>query len=557
MFALTNPEFDAVQACPDFERVAALPRRDWVEKVRSEGLVDLFTEFFAREGSPRRLFEIQACALEEAVECGGLITAAAVGAGKMTLNLLLPVVLAASKPILLVPASIEEQTDKEIRDLLQFWKRGNAPLARIVTYQSLGVESGEYLLDGIKPDLIIADEVQFLRNVGASVTRRVGRYIAKNPSVKFCAHTGSLTRKSLHDFAHLLIWALRERAPVPMEGRTIENWARALDHECGAPLEPGALLDLPGDGSAKEKFQKRLRETPGVLITTEQSCDVPLTTRIQYAKEDTRIDDLFQMLDNREDDTFDVPDARQKALLKQTLGMGFRYRWRDPAPKAWIRARRNWYAFCRERIEASQDEDRPLDCERAVARAYKDLDVTKEWKEIRGTFEPVTIPVWHSYSVIEEIELWLQNNTPGLVFVNFTAIGKELAARTGLHYYGEKGQTEDGRKIALADPKKSAILSLPANRLGRNLQDWCRTLIVPPPTSSERLEQTIGRTHRNGQKQDEVFVTFLIGCSVHKEALNKAIAESEHVRDLQGHECKILLAPPPETELPKFSRRWA
>ncbi len=553
---LINSEYDAVQACADFERVAALPRRDWQEKTESEDLVRVLTDFFARSGSPRELFPIQACALEEAVECGGLICAAAVGAGKMTLNYLIPVVLGAAKPVLLVPASIEEQTDREVRELAQFWKRGNAPIARIVTYQSLGVESGEYLLDGIKPDLIIADEVQFLRNVGASVTRRVGRYIARNQHVKFCAWTGSLTRKSLHDYAHLLLWALRERAPVPTDPKTIANWARALDHNCSDPLDPGALLKLPGDGTVKEKFQQRLRETPGIVITTEQSCDVPLTTRIQYAKEDSRIDELFRMLDDTEDDTFDFPDQRQKALAKASFGCGFRYVWKVAAPRAWLKARREWYAFCRDRIEASQDTDRPLDCEKAVSRAYKDLDVTTAWKAIRGTFEPESIPVWYSYSVLECIEEWLEKNSPGLVFVNFTAIGKELSKRTKLHYYGEKGQTEDGRKVALADTKKSAILSISANRLGRNMQEWNKMLICPIPSSSERLEQTMGREHRTGQKRP-VDVTFLLGCKAHEDALNSAIEESQHAHEQVGNSFKILMAPPIRSAIThSISRRW-
>lgn len=546
----------SVQECSEFRRVADLPRRDWVKKCEDEDLVKVFTEFFAREGCPRSLKPVQATALEEAADLGGLVCAAAVGAGKMTLNLLLPVVLGSAKTVLIVPASMEADTDTDMRALTQYWKRGNAPWPRIITYQSLGVESGETLLDGIKPDLIIADEAQYLRNRTASCTRRVGRYIAKNPWVKFCALTGSLTRKSLHDFAHLLIWALRERAPVPTRVNILDNWARALDLKSAEPLEPGALETLPGEGSHKRKFQKRLRETPGVLITTEQSCDKPLETDIVYAKTDSKVDELFQQLDEIADDTYDTPDRLKKALLKHSFGCGFNYKWKYPGPKAWLRARRNFYSFCRTIIEHSQHTARPLDCERAVIRAYKDEDVVKEWKALRGTFEPETIPVWHTYSYVESIEEWLAQNSPAIVFVCFNAVGQELAKRTGLYFYGEKGLTEDGRSITRADASKSAILSLAANRIGRNLQSWNRMLFTPPPSSSERLEQGVGRVHRQLQ-ENAVTASFLLGCKAHADALENAIVESdEHIAEIQGHQSKILLSPPHRPQHPEMSRRW-
>jgi hypothetical protein len=545
-----------VQDCSEFRRILNLPRRDWETKARDEDLVRVLTEFFAREGSDRVLKPVQAVALEEAADLGGLVCAAAVGAGKMTLNLLLPVVMGASKTALLVPASMEEQTERDLRELLKYWKRGTTPWARIFTYQSLGVESGETLLDGYKPDLIIADEAQYLRNRGASVTRRVGRYLSKNPDTKFCALTGSLTRKSLFDFAHLLIWALRLKAPVPVVAKILDNWARALDLKPSEPIEPGALLTLPGEGTHKQKFQKRLRETPGVIVTTEQSCDMPLRTHVLYAKTDTTIDDLFQNLDEIADDTYDAPDRLQRAALKQQFGCGFRYKWKYPAPKAWLLARRQFYSFCRQVIEESQFTSKPLDCERAVMRAYKDDSIVTDWKAIRGTFEPEPVPVWHSYSYIEEIEAWLAEHSPAIVFTRFNAVGDELSRRTGLYFYGEKGKTEDGRHISRADASKSAILSLDANRIGRNLQNWNKMLIAPAPSSSERLEQALGREHRQGQFR-EVDAYMLMGCKAHVDALANAIIESEeHIAEVQGHVAKILMSPPDYSPMPPVTKRW-
>lgn len=551
-----------VQDCSEFQRVLNLPRRDWEETCEERDLVKTLTEFFAREGSDREFKAVQAIALEEAADLGGLVCAAAVGAGKMTLNLLLPVVMGASKPVILVPASMEEQTERDLRELLKYWKRGDTPWSRIVTYQSLGIESGETLLDGIKPDLIIADEAQYLRNRTASVTRRVGRYLAKNPDTKFCALTGSLTRKSLHDFAHLLIWALRLKTPVPVNVKILDNWARAIDLKPSEPIEPGALLSLPGEGSHKQKFQKRLRETPGVIVTTGHSCDQPLHTHVLYARSDTTIDDLFQNLDEivKSDDVYAAPDEKQsrlqRAALKQQLGCGFRYKWKYPAPKPWLRARRLFYSFCREVIESSQHTMKPLDCERAVMRAYKDDPLVTEWKAIRGTFEPQPEPVWHSYSYIEEMEAWLAEHSPAVVFTRFNALGDELSRRTGLHFYGEKGKTEDGRHISRAPADKSAILSLDANRIGRNLQRWNKMLIAPVPSSSERLEQALGREHRQGQERS-VFAYFLLGCKAHHDALQNAILESyEHIAEVQGHVAKILMSPPVYAEYPEITKRW-
>jgi hypothetical protein len=535
---------DSVQHCSDFARVLALPRRDWQADAEREELVTTLSDFFRRPGAPRTLLPIQAAALEEASKYNGLICAAAVGFGKMTLVHLLPVAMELVRPVVIVPASVLEQSETDdYRELNRYWMRGNTPKPTFLSYQQLGVESGEHILDRIKPDGIICDEAQYLRNRTASVTRRVGRYLAKNPSTKFVALTGSLMRKSLQDFAHLIIWALREKAPVPLKINTLENWARALDLNRRDPLDPGALNTLPGDGTAQDKFRLRLTETPGVIATTGQSCDVPLSTRVILAPEDVRVDSLFQSLENIEDDTFDAPDDLEKAILKQAFGFGFYYKWKSPAPKAWLRARRAYNAMCREVIETSQKTDKPIDCERAFARAYAHDPVVMEWRAIRKSFEPETEAVWKTDSVLQAIEEWIGDNAPAIVVVSYTAVGYELARRTKLRYYRAKGMTEDGYKIKNADPKQSAILSLESNRVGRNLQGWCRMLIAQSPSSSERLEQMIGREHRQGQ-ESPVEITFMAGCQAHLRSLEKAVEESEHVLRMQGQLTKILLAPP-------------
>ena len=56
------------------------------------------------------------------------------------------------------------------------------------------------------------------------------------------------------------------------------------------------------------------------------------------------------------------------------------------------------------------------------------------------------------------------------------------------------------------------------------------------------LEQLLGRTHRDGQKADEVNVEMLFGCWEHFDAWQKARAQAAATLDTYGADQKLLIA---------------
>jgi hypothetical protein len=149
----------------------------------------------------------------------------------------------------------------------------------------------------------------------------------------------------------------------------------------------------------------------------------------------------------------------------------------------------------------------------------------------------------------------------GLVCVEHVEFAERLAQLSGCPYYGAKGLTTDGEFIDDANPKRCAILSVDANKEGRNLQSkWSRNLLVTPPPGSDELQQIIARTHRPGQTADEVEVDVFLGCMEHANAWRNALVGAEVVRDTMGEEQKILLADvswPTDDEIARYrGARW-
>jgi hypothetical protein len=150
---------------------------------------------------------------------------------------------------------------------------------------------------------------------------------------------------------------------------------------------------------------------------------------------------------------------------------------------------------------------------------------------------------------------------PGIVWTEHALFAERLAAFAGVKYYGARGLASDGQFIDDADPTRPAIVSIDANREGRNLQTkWNRNLVVSPPEGADVWQQMIARTHRPGQTADEVIVDVLLGCSEHARAWDKALAGAEAVRDTMGAEQKLLIADktwPSEMEIASMSgARW-
>jgi hypothetical protein len=535
-----------------FERILALPRRP---PVCHEGLAEQLTELLKTPQGTMRLRPLQALALHDIGVCGGGFLPLDVGEGKTLISLLAAYVLDAKRPLLLLPANLIQKTAREARELSKhFVVPSNV---RLISYQMLGLVQSARDLEVYAPDVIIADESQKLKNRDAAVTRRVERYLDDHPDTKVVAMTGTIMRRSLRDFAHILRWALKEKAPVPLRDQEVDEWALALDDRLENEfqrVQPGVLLELATpeevekDGelvAARRGFQRRLRETPGVVASAKSGTAVEagLTIRaIRYEVSPT-IKGYFQTLRDEKvaptgEELWEAADVWRHA---REMALGFCQRWDPPAPEDWKAARKAWFQFVRGVLQRSRTWDSPDHVAQACDLGKLPNDKLEAWRRIKDSFVPNPVPVWHDDTALKVCAKWMKN--PGLVWTEHVPMAERLSQLTGAKYYGAKGLAADGQFIDDADSSKAIIVSVDANREGRNLQKkWSRNLITTPMEGADVWQQLLGRTHRPGQLADDVTVDVLLGCAEHARAWMKACNGALSIRDTVGAESKLLIA---------------
>lgn len=534
-----------------FERILALPRR---APICPPGLDQQLTELLKTPQGTMQLRALQALALHDIGVCGGGFLLLDLGEGKTLISLEAAYVLDAKRPLLFLPAHLIQKTAREARELAQHWMIPTN--IRLMSYQMLGLVQSARDLEVYAPDVIIADEVHRLKNRDAAVTRRVERYMEAHPETKFVAMTGTSMRRSLRDFAHILRWALRDKAPIPLRDSEVDEWARALDDRLENEfqrVQPGALLemadpkDIANDGelvAARRGFRARLRETPGVVASAPSgtAVDADLVIRpIRYEVSST-IQGYFKTLRDEKiaptgEELWEAAEVWRHA---REMALGFCQRWDPPAPEDWKAARKAWFQFVRGVLQRSRTWDSPDHVAQACDAGKLPSDKLEAWRRIKDSFVPNPVPVWHDDTALKVCAKWMKK--PGLVWVDHIPFGERLSKMTGATYYGAKGLAPDGEFIDDADPNKAIIVSVDANAEGRNLQKWNRNLLTTMLEGADKVHQLLGRTHRPGQLSDTVTVDVLLGCAEHARAWFKACNSAVAIRDTAGLQNKLLIA---------------
>lgn len=513
----------------------------------------------------------QAVALYEAYHERGAFISAGVGFGKTLVSWLLSLIMGAPRPVLFVTGGLRDKTHDDFRDIAQFWQAPR-PLPQIVSFEMLGQPNGATLLcdcgkcqrskdpetpGGLRPTHVFADESDKFRDPKTATTRRMNRMMSKHPTTVYVGMSGTAWRKSIKNAAPQLIWALKERAPVPLDYVTMQEWSEALDLSSREiKRDPGALCWLAGRDPetiltyrercevAAEGFKNWLLGTPGVIQTKGQSCDQPIHIRMLKAPEDPILDAAFLHFRKTSTtlDGWDIDDPLSQLRHATEMATGFYYVWSPRPPQEWLDARREAATFVREKIKESARHGRPLDSKAPVYAMYPNEPVLVRWKAIEPTFTPNTVARPITASVLGYAAQWIKVNGPGLIWVQHDYVGKALSGMTGVPFFGSKGKDPTGRYIEKYDSRQSAIVSLLANERGRNLQSWNRNLVIGPHPAGTKWEQAIfGRTHRKGQEHP-VYIDVLLSCAEDVRAVEKAYEEAGWGNGTVGTEQKFLVA---------------
>ncbi len=502
---------------------------------------------------------IQAIALVEALECGGLFTNARVGAGKTLISALLPTVFGSKRPLLLIPANLMKKTEADFRELRLHWQ---IPLAyRIESYSKLGTVSGANLLNEFKPDLLVCDEAHKLKRVRQSaVAKRVARFIAANSqSCRRCFMTGTMMRDTLMDYIHMLVWALGNKAPVPLDPDKQQQWADVLDPMSRNAGRPEALsgdlgVQIESREQAQEVFRERLVSTPGVIISTDTWYDQVLTIRGVELETPPAMDEHFATLrlDWKAPDGWEMEDAQFEVYsVARQLALGLYHRHDPWPPKPWWNARSSWCSDLRTLIELSDRYDSAKEIQNACEAGHLDLGSYEDWAEMKPTFKVRRVTEWLSNHALDAVEkLAKESRKKTIVWVASVAFGQRLSKQTGWAYFREEGKDALGRLIDTCQDK-IVIASQKACSEGHNLQQWNHNVLVTPPPSGLEFEQLISRTHRDGQTS-EVTCAVLIACREDYTAMAKAQIRAGGTAQQIGQEQKLLIA---DVDIPRIKQR--
>lgn len=575
-----------VQDSRDLQRILELPRREPLVRSRGDtreldpALEAITAALEAKLGKgdaacscapricARHLLPVQAWALHEGPLAGGILGPIGVGDGKTLLDLLMPMVMPDCRvAVLLVPASLVKQlvtVDWEFYG--QHWhlpnRAGgrwfwpNRPVVHVMSYDKLSREEGTVLLESLKPDLIIGDEIHMVLGRSVRAQRFKKFCAAKKPRV--CGWSGTLTKRSLRDYAPVSALALGDGAPTPLHWPTVDEWADALD-PLDFPAPPGALRRLcdPGE-TAHDGFRRRLVTTRGVIASPDVgNCQASLV----FHQRDVTVPPAVEAAISEVERSWQRPDGEELvdvlsvARCARELASGFFYRWRWPRMEPpevierWLAARKAWHRELREKLKSPKPHlDSPLLCAKAAIRFMAGYDgplpvwdsgTWPEWVEVRDTAKPETQAVWVDEFLARDAADWLGKHT-GICWYEHDAFGRRVAelSRCPLYGPGEDASVQ----ILREDASRSIVASARAHGTGKNLQSFSTQLVATPPSDGAAWEQLIGRTHRQGQKADEVSVYVYRHTDAVRNALDRARMLAGHIQGTFGGSQKLLRA---------------
>ena len=212
------------------------------------------------------------------------------------------------------------------------------------------------------------------------------------------------------------------------------------------------------------------------------------------------------------------------------IAHGFHYKWIFPRcefPRDmrlvldWLEARKAWHKELRAKLK-NRDEhlDSPQLCEHAAQRYYGERPQRKglpewralmypAWRDVKHRVQPVSVAVRLDDFLVRDAATWAREHH-GIIWYQHAAFGEWLAELSGLPLFGAGDEAKlallgnPARGIRGEDGSRSVICSMPAHGTGTNgLQyRFCEQLFGNNPADPAAWEQTLGRTHRAGQRRD-------------------------------------------------------
>ena len=516
------------------ERIASsLPQREGYELgLRIAGPL---TRRYRLPGSTRVLHPLQALAVAEAHDYDGAMVLLQVGEGKTDITFLLPTVLEAKRPLLVVPAAAYRDTFAKFEELGKHWVThpaflGGPGVARITKYSL--ISRRPELLEEYDPDVWIFDEAAALKNLRSGTTKRVRRALQKRPDSRVICLDASLVDRSFGEWWHLQQWCLpKEHHVLPYNHNEMDAWAGALDEKVAIRRGLGALRTFGDTREAVlEAYGNIVTRVPGIIVKPGVSCDVPLRVRVKRVTT-PKIDEVIAQL-RREWCTPGGEEFSEATELWRHIreaANGFYQVWDPPPPAWWLEPRRRFHAFVRGVLSRSRTSDTMLQ----VVQNYPNAREILEWREVRDEFKPNPVAHWFDETIVKRAAKF-----DGLVWCEHVPVGKKLDS-LGLPYFGSKGLRKG---VSIVDHDGPAALSVKACYKSFNLQyKQHRNLTLNAPPKGQLYEQKIGRTHRYGQTR-RVYCELWMAAREQLSGFEQVLADAQHVTRVTRQQQKLKTA---------------
>lgn len=456
-----------------------------------------------------------------------------------------------------------------------------------------------------KDVVIVCDEVHRIKRKEASRTKRIVRWFRQNEDARFVGLSGTITSKSIKDFSHVVALSLRHGSPLPLNQGELGLWAITLDVpnwgtdkdkdrlrrkgvnfnqksldallpikewannqglvSTDAPetvVGKGSWLDCytkPGsqnqDTTREEKvtfmrkaFGLRLRTSPGVVATEETSIGTSLYIREMSPDAPEEITEAIRTAIEYEGfprgENFDSDIAKWRCLRQLSWGYYLVWDWGDRGPDTdWLITRAAWRRVLYQELQYRSDQgyDSPLLVTRKVQRDIAtNQKLTQlhhlwmDWDGQRHKPTPPTVATWIHEGLIAETLHDISSRKEAQAIWCDSKEMQDMAKRLGYTVYGS-GAT-------IPDHPHTAVLSMAAHGIGKNLVQWSNANVLTWQSDGQAVEQLLGRHHRPGQDADEVYFNVYTHTPVFKKALRDSRTKAKYIENVTGNKQKLLLA---------------
>lgn len=615
----------------EMQRILGLPINHWPDPEDTE--ISSFERMNAEAFlAGERLFTRQIAAIEAYEQTGGLLAPISVGGGKSGIALLIAkAALAAGlkKIILLVPPQLaRSMMTRHIPE----WRRriplasltfhmvagksravrenitdSGAPGVYVFPYSFLSVPDTMDMLEGISPELVIADEAHNLRHPRAARTKRLMHFLEQD--CQFAGMSGTMTSKRISDYHHLANAALGSGSPLPIKQSVAHRWGQVLDVSRGGypdaytrkilePIVDWAKATTDEDlGSGVEAcrraYQRRLVTAPGVVATSDMPEPSLLFVNDPAPEPGEKLLEIVKQVNG-----YETPDGEPIDHAIHThqwhieLAAGFYYSQVWPTidelitnrkiekpeaeallhlSKLHLKAQAAYHSALRDFFEESPPGlDTPREVGRAISLEWDSIpdDLAHLWREMHeadfpGRLKRKQIPVRVDDFKIRAAVAWAKKHKTGIIWYIHREVGlwlTEALAEAGMApLFAPAGANEEIE--AVGDPElggqgdRIVVASVGAHGTGRNLQAFREQLFVEWPREASLCEQAVGRVHREGQEADEVVIHTMITTPWDKQNRSAALSDALYVVQTTTNPQRIIYGeydPLPEVHPPSF-----